>query len=300
MRRVFKRDLESGTSDTFDHGPGVLAEEHVFVPRRVPRSEDDGWLIGPTSTTGAARAVSRSSTPGASPTGRSRAPGSTTPSPSGCTASSPRSEAGLRRRSAPNGRSLSRLARLRLGPTRHARRFLSARASRRRRTCRSLVPDRLETRFENLARLQGSTRLDMSMPLAARVTASGLAIPSKPARGRRREAAAGTMHTGFGRPSGGFDARLFGPRAVSPGERHVERAATDRGDPATLMPPSATARAGAEPVSPSERPGSRANLAVLGVATMLNRSAVPLIVLVGGLSGLVLAPDPPWPPCPSR
>ena len=47
MRRVFKRDLEAGTSDTFDHGPGVLAEEHVFVPRRVPRSEDDGWLIGP-------------------------------------------------------------------------------------------------------------------------------------------------------------------------------------------------------------------------------------------------------------
>ena len=37
---------------------------------------------------------------------------------------------------------------------------------------------------------------------------------------------------------------------------------------------------------------SRANLAVLSIATMLNRSAVPLIVLVGGLSGLVLAPDP--------
>ena len=47
MRRVFKRDLEAGTSDTFDHGPGVLAEEHVFVPRRVSRGEDDGWLIGP-------------------------------------------------------------------------------------------------------------------------------------------------------------------------------------------------------------------------------------------------------------
>ena len=37
---------------------------------------------------------------------------------------------------------------------------------------------------------------------------------------------------------------------------------------------------------------SRANLAILSIATMLNRSAVPLIVLVGGLSGLVLAPDP--------
>ena len=34
------------------------------------------------------------------------------------------------------------------------------------------------------------------------------------------------------------------------------------------------------------------NLAILGVATMLNRVAAPLIVLVGGLLGLVLAPDP--------
>lgn len=46
LRQVTKRDLESGTSDTYDYGPGVIAEEHVFVPRRVPRSEDDGWLIG--------------------------------------------------------------------------------------------------------------------------------------------------------------------------------------------------------------------------------------------------------------
>ena len=43
---------------------------------------------------------------------------------------------------------------------------------------------------------------------------------------------------------------------------------------------------------PAERSTSRTNLAILGIATMLNRSAVPLIVLVGGLSGLVLAPDP--------
>ena len=41
-----------------------------------------------------------------------------------------------------------------------------------------------------------------------------------------------------------------------------------------------------------DRRTSRANLAILSIATMLNRSAVPLIVLVGGLSGLVLAPDP--------
>jgi len=24
----------------------VIAEEHVFVPRPSPRSEDDGWLVG--------------------------------------------------------------------------------------------------------------------------------------------------------------------------------------------------------------------------------------------------------------
>ena len=41
-----------------------------------------------------------------------------------------------------------------------------------------------------------------------------------------------------------------------------------------------------------DRRTSRANLAILGVATMLNRSAVPMIVLVGGLAGLGLAPDP--------
>ena len=46
LRRVVKRDLESGDSDSFDYGPGAVAEEHVFVPRRVPRSEDDGWLVG--------------------------------------------------------------------------------------------------------------------------------------------------------------------------------------------------------------------------------------------------------------
>ena len=37
---------------------------------------------------------------------------------------------------------------------------------------------------------------------------------------------------------------------------------------------------------------SRANLAILSIATMLNRTAVPMIVLVGGLSGFALAPDP--------
>ena len=37
---------------------------------------------------------------------------------------------------------------------------------------------------------------------------------------------------------------------------------------------------------------SQTNLAVLSIATMLNRMSAPLIVLVGGLVGLLLAPDP--------
>ena len=47
LRRAVKRDLEAGSSDSFDYGPGVIAEEHVFVPRPAPRAEDDGWLVGP-------------------------------------------------------------------------------------------------------------------------------------------------------------------------------------------------------------------------------------------------------------
>lgn len=46
LRQVVKRDHETGTRETFDYGPGTIAEEHVFVPRRNPRGEDDGWLIG--------------------------------------------------------------------------------------------------------------------------------------------------------------------------------------------------------------------------------------------------------------
>ena len=46
LRRVVKRDVERWTSEAFDHGPGVIAEEHVFVPRRNHRSEDDGWVVG--------------------------------------------------------------------------------------------------------------------------------------------------------------------------------------------------------------------------------------------------------------
>ena len=46
LHRLEKRDLERGTLDTFDFGSGVIPEEHVFVPRRGGRSEDDGWLVG--------------------------------------------------------------------------------------------------------------------------------------------------------------------------------------------------------------------------------------------------------------
>ena len=48
LRRVVKRDLErDGIAESFDYGPGVLPEEHVFVPRPSPHGEDDGWLLGP-------------------------------------------------------------------------------------------------------------------------------------------------------------------------------------------------------------------------------------------------------------
>ncbi len=46
LHRLEKRDLERGTLDTFDFGPGVIPEEQVFVPRSGGRSEDDGWLVG--------------------------------------------------------------------------------------------------------------------------------------------------------------------------------------------------------------------------------------------------------------
>lgn len=46
LRQVVKRNQETGERETFDYGPGTIAEEHVFVPRPVPRGEDDGWLIG--------------------------------------------------------------------------------------------------------------------------------------------------------------------------------------------------------------------------------------------------------------
>ena len=47
-----------------------------------------------------------------------------------------------------------------------------------------------------------------------------------------------------------------------------------------------------EPITAADRRTSRANLAILAIATMLNRSSVPMIVLAGGLAGFALAPDP--------
>ncbi|MXW93662.1 MAG: carotenoid oxygenase [Rhodospirillaceae bacterium] len=46
FRTVVKRDLERGTAERFDYGPGKIPEEHIFVPKPGGRSEDDGWLIG--------------------------------------------------------------------------------------------------------------------------------------------------------------------------------------------------------------------------------------------------------------
>lgn len=42
---TIKYDLEAGTSEEFDHGPGRGAGEPVFVSRSNGTSEDDGWLL---------------------------------------------------------------------------------------------------------------------------------------------------------------------------------------------------------------------------------------------------------------
>ena len=46
FRTVVKRDLERGSAERFDYGPGRIPEEHIFVPKPGGRGEDDGWLIG--------------------------------------------------------------------------------------------------------------------------------------------------------------------------------------------------------------------------------------------------------------
>ncbi|WP_439568943.1 carotenoid oxygenase family protein [Sphingopyxis sp.] len=44
--RLFKHDLDRGTTDIHDFGPGRHPGEFVFVPRGADSGEDDGWLIG--------------------------------------------------------------------------------------------------------------------------------------------------------------------------------------------------------------------------------------------------------------
>jgi len=44
--RLFRHDLEQGTTAIHDFGPGRHPGEFVFVPRSAAGAEDDGWLIG--------------------------------------------------------------------------------------------------------------------------------------------------------------------------------------------------------------------------------------------------------------
>lgn len=44
--RLFRHDLENGTTDIHDFGPGRHPGEFVFVPRSAEGDETDGWLIG--------------------------------------------------------------------------------------------------------------------------------------------------------------------------------------------------------------------------------------------------------------
>lgn len=46
LRSVVKRDIERGQQESFDLGPGFLAEEQVFVPFPDGTAEDEGWLVG--------------------------------------------------------------------------------------------------------------------------------------------------------------------------------------------------------------------------------------------------------------
>ena len=44
--RLYKHDLEAGTRETHDFGPGRHPGEFVFVPASADAAEDEGWLIG--------------------------------------------------------------------------------------------------------------------------------------------------------------------------------------------------------------------------------------------------------------
>ncbi len=42
---TYKYDLQAGTTEVLDHGPGRASLEPVFVPRAEGSAEDDGWLV---------------------------------------------------------------------------------------------------------------------------------------------------------------------------------------------------------------------------------------------------------------
>ena len=43
---LIKHDLELGAKAVHAFGPGRIAGEFVFIPRRPDAAEDDGWLMG--------------------------------------------------------------------------------------------------------------------------------------------------------------------------------------------------------------------------------------------------------------
>lgn len=42
---ILKHDLKNGTQEFFDHGPGRVGIETLFVPSASSKAEDDGWLM---------------------------------------------------------------------------------------------------------------------------------------------------------------------------------------------------------------------------------------------------------------
>ena len=42
---LVKYDLQEGTSERFDYGPGLFGSESPFAPRPGATSEDDGYLV---------------------------------------------------------------------------------------------------------------------------------------------------------------------------------------------------------------------------------------------------------------
>ena len=44
--KLFKHDLDAGTRETHDFGPGRVPGEFVFIPRTDDAPEGDGWLMG--------------------------------------------------------------------------------------------------------------------------------------------------------------------------------------------------------------------------------------------------------------